>query len=85
MIKLTYLADVFTTGGSIHATHEALSGQAFKVQFKLKAYIYKFKIILISHMLALFDKLILPILTFYSLFPRILTRTTTDALFARWI
>ena len=29
--KFTYLGVVFTTGGSFHATHEALSGQALKV------------------------------------------------------
>ena len=65
--KFTYLGVVFTTGGSsFHATHEVLSGQALKAIFKLKAYINKFTNISISHMLALFDKLILPILTYGS-------------------
>ena len=53
--------------------------------FKLKAYIHKFTNIFISHMLALFDKLILPILTFYLLFSQILARNKTDAFFARSI
>ena len=35
--KFSYLGVVFTTGGSFHATHEALSGQAPKAIFKLKA------------------------------------------------
>ena len=35
MIKFTYFGVVFTTGGSFHATYEALSGQAFKAVFKL--------------------------------------------------
>ena len=83
MIKFTYLGVVFTTGGSFHATNEALFGQALKAVFKLKDFIYKFTNIFISHMLALFGKLILPILTF--LFSRILTRNTTYALFARSI
>ena len=66
MKKFTHLGVVFTTGGSFHATQEALSGQALKAIFKLKVYINKFTNISISHMLALFDKLILPILTYGS-------------------
>ena len=64
--KFTYLGVVFTTGGSFYETHESLSGQALKAIFKLKAYVNKFTNISISHMLALFDKLILPILTYGS-------------------
>ena len=64
--KFTYLGVVFTTGGSFYETHESLSGQALKAIFKLKAYVNKFTNISISHMLDLFDKLILPILTYGS-------------------
>ena len=42
MKKITYLDVVFTTGGSFHETHEALSGHALKAIFKLKAYINMF-------------------------------------------
>ena len=44
-------------------THETLSGQALKAIFKLKAYVNKFTDFSVSHMLGLFDKLILPILS----------------------
>ena len=47
-------------------THKALSGQALKAIFKLKACVNQFTNISVSHMLALFDKLILPILTYGS-------------------
>ena len=64
--KFTYLGVVFTTGGSFYKTHEALSGQALKAIFKLKACVNQLTNISVSHMLALFDKLILPILTYGS-------------------
>ena len=57
---------VFTTGGSFSETHEALAGQALKAIYKLKSYVYKFSDIKVSHMLDLFDKLILPILNYGS-------------------
>ena len=66
MKKFTYLGVVFTTGGSFHETYEALSGQALKVIIKLNASVNQFTNISVSHMLALFDKLILPILTYGS-------------------
>ena len=62
--KFTYLGVVFTTGGSFSETHEALSGQALKAIFKLKSYVNKFTNVSVSHMLGLFDKFILPILTY---------------------
>ena len=46
--------------------HETLSGQALKAIFKLKSYVNKFTDFSVSHMLGLFDKLILPILTYGS-------------------
>ena len=64
--KFTYLGVDFTTGGSFYETHETLSGQALKAIFKLKACVNQFTNISVSHMLALFDKLILPILTYGS-------------------
>ena len=47
--------------------HETLSGQALKASiFKLKSYVNKFTDFSVLHMLGLFDKLILPILTYGS-------------------
>ena len=46
--------------------HETLSGQALKAIFKLKSYVNKFTDFSVSNMLGLFDKLILPILTYGS-------------------
>ena len=64
--KITYLGVVFTTGGSFIETHETLSGQALKAIFKLKSFVNKFTDFSFSHMLGLFDKLILPKLTYGS-------------------
>ena len=64
--NFTYLGVVFTTGGSFMETHETLSDQALKAIFKLKSYVNKFTDFSVSHMLGLFDKLILPILTYGS-------------------
>ena len=61
--KFTYSGVVFTTGGSFMETHETLSSQALKAIFKL-SYVNKFTDFSVSHMLGLFDKLILPILTY---------------------
>ena len=63
---ITYLDVVFTTGGSFMETHETLSDQALKAIFKLKSYVNKFTDFSVSHMFGLFDKLILPILTYGS-------------------
>ena len=60
----TYLGVVFTTGGSFPETHDALAGQALKAIFKLKSLVNKFTDFVVSHMLGLFDKLILPILNY---------------------
>ena len=60
--KFTYSGVVFTTGGSFSETPDALSGQALKAIYKLKSYVNKFTDLSVSHMLDLFDKLILPIL-----------------------
>ena len=49
-------------GGSFSETHAALSGQALEAIFKLKSYVNK----CFGFMLELFDKLILPILTYGS-------------------
>ena len=57
---------VFTTGGSFMETHETLSDQAQKALFKLKSYVNKCTYFPVSHMLGLFDKLILPLLTYVS-------------------
>ena len=64
--EFTYLGVVFTTGGSFSETHDALSGQALKAIYKLKSYVNKFTDLSVSHMLDLFDKLILPILNYGS-------------------
>ena len=56
--KFAYLGVVFTTGGSFSEMHDALSGQALKAIYKLKLYVNKFTDLTVSHMLALFDKLI---------------------------
>ena len=64
--KFTYLGVVFTTGGSFSETHDAISGQALKAIYKLKSYVNKFTDLSVSHMLDLFDKLILPILNYGS-------------------
>ena len=57
---------MFSTGKHFIETHETLSGQALKAIFKLKSYVNKFTDFSVSHMFGLFDKLILPILTYGS-------------------
>ena len=52
--------------GHFSETHDALSGQAPKAIYKLKSYVNKFTDLSVSHMLDLFDKLILPILNYGS-------------------
>ena len=64
--KFTYLGIVFTTGGSFKETQNALAGQALKGIYKLKSYVYKLTDLTLSHMIELFDKLILPILSYGS-------------------
>ena len=62
--KFVYLGITFTTGGSFAETHKTLSGQALKAIFKLNQYLYNFTDLQPKHVLDLFDKLILPILTY---------------------
>ena len=64
--KFTYLGIVFTTGGSFTETQNTLAGQARKALFLLEKYVYKFTTLTVSHMIDLFDKLILPILNYCS-------------------
>ena len=62
--KFVYLGITFSTGGSFNETHKTLSGQALKAIFKLNQYLYNFTDISPKHTLDLFDKLIVPILTY---------------------
>ena len=62
--KFTYLGVVFTTGGSFTETQNMLAGQARKALFILEKYVYNFTTLTTSHMMDLFDKLILPILNY---------------------
>ena len=62
--KFTYLGVVFTTGGSFIETQNMLAGQARKALFILEKYVYNFTTLTTSHMMDLFDKLILPILNY---------------------
>ena len=62
--KFVYLRITFTTGGSFTETHKTLSGQALKAIIKLNQYLYNFTDLQPKHVLDLFDKLILPIMTY---------------------
>ena len=62
--KFTYLGAVFTTGGSFTETQNMLAGQARKALFILEKYVYHFTTLTTSHMMDLFDKLILPIFNY---------------------
>ena len=64
--KFTYLGVVFTSGGSFIEAQNTLAGQARKALFIVEKYIYKFTTLSTSHMIDLFDKLILPILNYCS-------------------
>lgn len=64
--KFTYLGVVFTPGGSFTETQNMLAGQARKALFMLDKYIYRFTTLTTSHLIELFDKLILPILNYCS-------------------
>lgn len=64
--KFTYLGVVFSTGDSFTETQTTLAGQARKALFLLEKYVYKFTTLTVSHMIDLFDKLIVPILNFCS-------------------
>ena len=64
--KFTYLGVVFTSGGSFTEAQNTLAGQARKALFIVEKYIYKFTTLSTSHMIDLFDKLILPILNYCS-------------------
>ena len=65
-MALNAISFLVTTGCSFMETHETLPGQALKAIFKLKSYVNKFTDFSVSHVLGLFDKLILPILTYGS-------------------
>ena len=62
--KFTYLGFVFTCGGSLVETYNTLSGQAIKALFKLNSIIYRYPGISVEHILNLFDKLIIPVLSY---------------------
>ena len=62
--KVTYLGVVFRTGGSFAETQNMLAGQARKALYILEEYIYIYTTLTTSHMMDVFDKLILPILNY---------------------
>jgi len=64
--RFTYLGITFSSSGTFNKTFDALGGQALKAVFKLKKYLSKFTYIKPSHIISLFDKLILPILLYGS-------------------
>ena len=66
--KFNYLGIVFTPGGSFSEAQATLSGQALKAIFAMNRYLNNFVnwVIKSSHILDLFDKLILPILNYGS-------------------
>jgi len=64
--KFSYLGIVFTPGGSFKIALETLSGAALKAIFKLKSYLIKFPDLKTSYMLDLFDKLVVPVLSYDS-------------------
>jgi hypothetical protein len=59
-----YLGITISSGGSFSHACQTLAGQASKALFKMKKCLSRFTNIKISHMLELFDKLILPILNY---------------------
>ena len=59
--RFTYLGITFSSSGTLNKTFDALGGQALKADFKLNKYLSKFTYIKPSHIISLFDKLILPI------------------------
>ena len=65
--KFIYLGIVFTTGGSFSESPSTLSGQAQKAIFALNRYINKFVNINPSHVLDLFDKLMICVRSFWVL------------------
>ena len=62
--KFCYLGLVFTTGGSFSDAQATIAGQALKSTFIMKRYLHKFNDISIGHQLSLYDKLIIPILSY---------------------
>ena len=62
--KFVYLGITFTTGGSFVETHETLSDQALKATFIFNQYFYNFTDLQPKHVLDIFDKLILQILSY---------------------
>ncbi len=64
--QFSYLGIVFSTGGSFSHAQCTLAGQAQKATFMLNKYLYKFNDLTPKHVLELFDKLVLPILSYGS-------------------
>ena len=64
--NFSYLGIFFTPGGSFKITLETLSGAALKAIFKLKSYLIKFPDLKTSYMLDLFDKHVVPVLSYDS-------------------
>jgi len=62
--KFVYLGLVFTTGGSFSDAQSTLAGQSMKAIFALNKYLHRLTNISVGHTLELFDKLVLPILTY---------------------
>ena len=61
VIKFTYLSIVFTTGGALNGTFDALSEQALTSLYKLERYLRNFTQLKVIHYCELFDKLVLPV------------------------
>lgn len=55
---------MFTSGGSCNQAQSTLSGQAMKALFKMNIYSSKFGNVSVKHRLGLFDKLIMPIMSY---------------------
>ena len=64
--EFTYLGVVFTSGGSFTKNQNMLAGQARKEFFMLEKYVYKLTTLTVNPITDLFDKLILPILNYFS-------------------
>jgi len=62
--SFSYLGIVFTQGGSFSETQRTLASKAQKAIFKLDSYLLNFTDVSILHRLELFDKLVVPILSY---------------------
>jgi len=58
----SYLCIVFTTGGALNDTVDALSGHALNSIYKPETYLRNFTQLKVSHYCEVFDKFILPVL-----------------------